>query len=65
MTRQNLSAPDELYRVLARAYDGLSEAESVAFDARLVIVLANRIGDVETVTEAIAIARHGGDGRRD
>ena len=34
-----------------------TEAESVALDARLVLLLANHIGDPAVLAEALAIAR--------
>ena len=48
---------DEFYESLMRAHQGLSEAESHALNARLVLILANHIGDLAVLREAIARAR--------
>lgn len=38
---------DAFYNALMDAHEGLSEAESHALNARLVLILANQIGDLE------------------
>ena len=48
---------DEFYEALMAAHDGLSEAESHALNARLVLLLANRIGDVDELKDLLAVAR--------
>ena len=48
---------DDLYEALIRAHQGLSEAESPTLNARLVLILANHIGDQEILQEALALAR--------
>ena len=48
---------DDFYKSLMRAHQGLSEAESHTLNARLVLILANRIGDLRVLQEAIAHAR--------
>jgi Protein of unknown function (DUF2783) len=48
---------DDFYEALIRAHDGLSEAGSHTLNARLVLILANHIGDLKAVQEAIALAR--------
>jgi hypothetical protein len=53
----NLADPDALYAALVDAHSDLSEAESAAFNARLILLLANHIGDLEVLREAIATAR--------
>jgi len=55
-TNPNLADPDALYTALIEAHGGLSEAESVALNARLILLLANHIGDAAVVGEAIATA---------
>lgn len=51
--------PDDLYDALIRAHDGLSEAQSAALNARLILLLANHVGDLDVVREALAVARAG------
>ncbi|MEM9966846.1 MAG: DUF2783 domain-containing protein [Pseudomonadota bacterium] len=48
-----LSDPDSFYEVVLTAHDGLTFEESAALNARLILILANQIGDQETLTAAI------------
>ena len=59
----NLPDADGLYAAIIEAHSGLSHEDSVALNARLVLLLANHIGDAEVLQEAIATAR-GSLGRR-
>jgi hypothetical protein len=52
----NLKDPDGLYAAIIEAHADLSEKESIALNARLVLLLANHIGDEEVVREALVIA---------
>ena len=49
--------PDAAYVALMDARRGLSENAAAALDARLVLILANHIGDLAVLKEAIAVAR--------
>jgi hypothetical protein len=49
--------PDLAYVALAQARRGLSAKDVAAFDARLVLVLANHVGDLDVLKEAIALAQ--------
>ncbi|MCB2402835.1 DUF2783 domain-containing protein [Rhizobium ruizarguesonis] len=55
----NLSRPDESYAMLIKAHDGLSQEESHAMNARLILILMNQVGDHETIREALDLARRG------
>jgi uncharacterized protein DUF2783 len=48
---------DEFYERLIAAHDGLTEAESHALNARLVVLLANQVGDLEVIAAACVAAR--------
>jgi len=48
---------DELYAALLRAHEGLSESESHRLNARLVLLLANALGDIDAALRVIAAAR--------
>ncbi|MBK0327542.1 DUF2783 domain-containing protein [Rhodobacteraceae bacterium F11138] len=48
---------DEFYQALMAAHAGLDETESHALNARLVLMLANRIGDVNVLTQLLQSAR--------
>lgn len=56
-TQNRLADPDRVYRALIDAHRGLDDEESAALNTRLVLILANQIGDVGVVEEAIATAR--------
>ena len=57
--RPNLPDPDGFYAGLLAAHRGLSEEQSHAMNAQLVLILANHIGDAEILDEALALARRG------
>ncbi len=48
---------DDFYSALIGAHDGLSDVESQALNARLILLMANRIGDLEVLTEIIETAQ--------
>lgn len=52
----NITDPDGFYDTLLAAHEGLSKAESDALNARLVLILANHIGDREVLSAAVAAA---------
>jgi hypothetical protein len=58
----NLDRPDDFYEALIDMHRDLSEAESARVNARLILILANQVGDVRVLTEAIRLAR--GEARR-
>ena len=53
----NLSAPDDFYEALVNAHQNLTIEESQAFNARLVLLLANHIGALPVLQEALQAAR--------
>ncbi|ARP93697.1 DUF2783 domain-containing protein [Bordetella genomosp. 13] len=53
----NLAAPDDFYEILIDAHRDLSSAQSQEMNAALVLLLANHIGDMEVVKEALQRAR--------
>lgn len=52
--------PDAAFRRLTEAHRGLCEPASAALNARLVLLLANHIGDEAVLAEAIALAKAAG-----
>ena len=56
-TMPNIPDPDGFYAELIGAHDGLTEAESHAFNARLILLLANHVGDRQVLSAALAEAR--------
>ena len=61
-TDPNIARPDDFYQALIDAHAGLSEEQSAALNARLILLLANQVGDLETLRAAIAAARERLDG---
>lgn len=55
-TKANIAGPDEFYSELIAAHEGRSKAESDAFNARLILLLANHIGDRRVLSEALKAA---------
>jgi hypothetical protein len=53
----SIADPDDIYTALIEAHAGLTEAESLALNARLILLLANHIGDAAVLREAVATAR--------
>ena len=51
---------DDIYAALVEAHRGLDEAESRRLDARLILLLANEVGDGERVLALIEEARASG-----
>ena len=56
-TETNIQQPDEFYQTLIDAHAGLTDEQSAALNARLVLLLANQIGDLTTLRQAIMAAR--------
>ena len=52
---------DRFYQELMRVHEGLSESESHALNARLVLLLANQVGDIDMLEEILATARRYSD----
>ena len=61
VTDPNLDAPDDFYEALIDTHRDLTLAESQALNARLVLLLANHIGHLDVLREALRAARAGGD----
>ena len=59
-TQPHIAQPDDFYQALIEAHAGLSEQESAALNARLILLLANQVGDLATLKEAIAAAKEAG-----
>jgi len=55
-TAANIDRPDDFYAELLTAHEGLSKSDSDAFNARLILLLANHIGDRAILSEALQAA---------
>ena len=56
-TTANLADPDRVYAAIIDAHRELDDDQSAAFNARLVLLLANHIGDDAVVLEALEAAK--------
>ncbi len=52
----NIDNPDGFYSELLAAHESLSKEESDALNARLILILANHIGEQETLSKALEVA---------
>jgi hypothetical protein len=55
-TDPTLKSPDDFYERLLDAHRGLNADESARLNARLILLLANQIGDDQVLAECIAAA---------
>lgn len=55
----NLAAPDDFYEALLGIHRDLTEAQSALVNARLILLLANHVGDPAVLREAMRAARAG------
>lgn len=56
ITCPNFEFADDFYAALLAAHDGLSEAETHAFNARLILILGNHVGTQNILVEALDAA---------
>ena len=58
-TEPNIIAPDDFYEALIETHRGLSADQSALVNAKLILLLANHVGDLDVLREALARAREG------
>ena len=58
-SRHAYAGGDAFYESLVAAHQGLTDEQSELLQARLVLLLANHIGDVDVLCETLALARSG------
>jgi hypothetical protein len=54
---RDFSPGDEFYEQLINAHNGLSDEQSEALNARLILLLANHMGDLRVLRDALHAAR--------
>ena len=59
ITTPHLESPDDFYEALIETHSDLDNAESHALNARLVLLLANHIGSLDVLQQALQAARGG------
>lgn len=57
LTESRFANPDAAYEALVDVHRNLTEAESAALNARLVLILANHIGDLDVLRAALRLAK--------
>ena len=53
------SPGDDFYELLINTHRDLSDEQSELLNARLILLLANHVGDIDTLREALKLAREG------
>jgi len=56
---RSFSPGDDFYELLIDTHRDLTDAQSAQVNARLILLLANHIGDIAVLREAMQIAREG------
>lgn len=64
-TKACFTDPDAAYRAIIEAHRGLTESQSADLNAALVLILANQLGDMAVLREALVLARGTIKGLRD
>ena len=57
ITAPNMLSPDDFYEALIDMHRDLDDAQSQAANARLILLLANHIGDLQVLRDAMVYAR--------
>ena len=56
VTTPNIDRPDDFYAALLALHEGRGKEDSDAVNARLILLLANHIGDMDVLREALDAA---------
>lgn len=59
ITTMNIADGDEFYEKLMHAHRGLADETSAMLNCRLVLLLANHIGEMDVLAQALDSAREG------
>lgn len=58
-TDPNLESPDDFYEMLVEAHRDLSPDQSRMLNAKLILLLANHVGSIAVLAEAVTLAKTG------
>ena len=58
-TEPNIAGPDDFYHELIDLHRDLTDEQSALVNAKLIVLLANHIGDIRVLRAAMAAARDG------
>ncbi|TMG86296.1 MAG: DUF2783 domain-containing protein [Betaproteobacteria bacterium] len=64
-TKPNITAVDDFYQELIDLHRDLSDDQSAVVNAKLILLLANQIGDLDVLREAMRAAREDVDALRE
>ncbi len=64
ITEPNIAAADDFYEALLAAHRDLDERQSALLNARLILLLANHVGDLDVLRAALDAARQGVEAAR-
>ena len=56
-TESNIASPDDFYEELIDLHRDLTDEQSALVNAKLILLLANHVGDLALLREAMAAAR--------
>lgn len=57
-TANNIAEPDDFYEELIAVHDGLTDEQSMKLNAKLILILANHIGDRNVLSEALQCGKN-------
>lgn len=57
ITAPHFDSPDDFYEALLETHRDLTDAQSHELNAKLVLLLANHVGDAKVLAQALAAAR--------
>ncbi len=55
--KKNIARPDDFYQELIDMQRNMSEQDVQIMNAKLILILSNHIGDMETLSEAMSLAK--------
>ncbi len=55
--KKNIARPDDFYQELIDMQRNMSEQDVQIMNAKLILILSNHIGDHETLSEAMSLAK--------
>jgi len=57
VTTPNIAQQDDFYAELLMAHEGMNDEDSQVYNTRLILILANHIGSIEVLKQALAVAK--------
>jgi hypothetical protein len=57
ITELNISNPDSFYEKLINLHEGLSDKESALLNSKIILIMANQIGDEAILSDLLLMAK--------